>query len=94
MAALAQAVAAHDAMALAALGIAVPVLGSLVLGLALAAGRLDAAEAHALATLDEIFQEELWGRVEEAVVRRRRIAAEVAMVGRFLELCRVAGTAG
>ena len=29
-------------------------------------GRLDAAAAHALATLDETFQEELWGRVDEA----------------------------
>ena len=88
VAALAQAVAAHDALALAALGIAVPALGSLVLGLALAAGRLDAATAHALATLDETFQEEIWGRVDEAAVRRARIAGEVAVAGRFLELCR------
>jgi len=94
VAALARAVAAHDAPALAALGVAVPALGSLVLGLALAAGRLDAAAAHALATLDETFQEELWGRVDEAAARRRRIGSEVAMAGRFLELCRAAGPAG
>ena len=91
VAALAGAVAAHDAPALAALGVAVPALGSLVLGLALAAGRLDAAGAYALATLDETFQEELWGRVDEAAARRHRIGSEVAMAGRFLALCRAAG---
>ncbi len=85
---LAQAVAAHDAPALAALGVAVPALGSMVLGLAMAEGRLAAAEAHALATLDETFQEELWGRDTLAVERRRRIAAELEVAGRFLALCR------
>jgi chaperone required for assembly of F1-ATPase len=94
LAALAQAVAAHDALALSALGIAVPALGSLVLGLALAAGRIDAEAAHALATLDETFQEEIWGRVDEAAARRQRIADEVATAGRLLALCRVAGPAG
>jgi chaperone required for assembly of F1-ATPase len=88
LAALAQAVAAHEAPALAALGIAVPALGSLVLGLALAAGRLDAAGAHALATLDETFQEEQWGRDDEAAARRARIGSEVEVAGRFLALWR------
>ena len=32
-----------------------------------------------LATLDERFQEELWGADEEAVQRRARIAADVAL---------------
>ncbi len=91
LAALAQAVAAHDAAALAALGIAVPALGSLVLGLALADGMIDAAMAHALATLDETFQEEQWGRIEEAAARRARIGHDLAVAGRFLELCRVNG---
>jgi chaperone required for assembly of F1-ATPase len=88
LALLAQAVATHDALALAALGVAVPALGSLVLGLALAEARLDATEAHALATLDEAFQEELWGRDELALARRRRIGAELEVAARFLVLCR------
>jgi chaperone required for assembly of F1-ATPase len=88
LAALAQAVAAHDPVALAALGVAVPVLGSLVLGLALAAFRLDAAEAHALATLDETFQAELWGVDDEAEARRCRMREEVALARRALELSR------
>jgi chaperone required for assembly of F1-ATPase len=78
-------------LALAALGVAVPALGSLVLGLALAEGRLEAVQAHALATLDETFQEELWGRDVLAIERRRRIGAELQVAGRFLQLCRGAG---
>jgi chaperone required for assembly of F1-ATPase len=86
--ALRRAVAAHDAGTLAALGIAVPVLGSLVLGLALAAGRLDAETAHALSIIDEEFQEELWGVDAEAAARRQRIGADIVLATRFMELCR------
>lgn len=78
LAALAGAVEAVDPFTLAALGVAVPALGSLVLGLALAAGRLDAAGAHALATLDERFQEESWGMDAEAEARRAAVAADLA----------------
>lgn len=88
LAALARAVAAQSPFALAALGLAVPALGSLVLGLAMADFRLDGASAFALASLDESFQAELWGRDEAAEERRRRLAAEVAVAGRFLELVR------
>ena len=62
VAALRGAVAALDVPALAALGVAVPAMGSLVLGLALAERRLDAATAHALGALDELFQAEAVGR--------------------------------
>lgn len=84
--ALRAAVAAHDAFGLSALGIAVPLLGSVVLGLALSAGRLDAAQAHALATLDEAFQEEFWGADADAVARRARVGADVALAERLLRL--------
>ena len=67
---------------------AVPALGSLVLGLAMAASRLDAAGAVTLATLDETFQAELWGRDEAAEQRRRCVAGDVAVAGRFMELSR------
>ena len=86
LAALAQAVAARSPSALAALGVAVPALGSLVLGLAMAELRLDAAAAVALATLDETFQAELWGRDDAAEQRRRNVAEDVAVAGRFLLL--------
>jgi chaperone required for assembly of F1-ATPase len=88
LAALREAVAAHAAEELAALGLAVPALGSLVLGLALSAGRLAAAEAHRLAVLDETFQEERWGADEQALARRARMAADVALAERFLALLR------
>lgn len=88
LAALAAALAGLGPLALAALGVAVPALGSLVLGMALAEGALTAAQAHALATLDETFQEEFWGTDAEALARRRRIGEEVMVAARFLELLR------
>ena len=88
LAALAAALARHDALALAALGVAVPVLGSLVLGLALADGALEAPAAHGLATIDETFQEEFWGTDPEVQARRQRIADEVAVAARLLALLR------
>ncbi|HTW68511.1 MAG TPA: ATP12 family chaperone protein [Acetobacteraceae bacterium] len=88
VAALRRAVAAQEPEVLAALGIAVPALGSLVLGLALAEGRLDAAAAHALGALDELFQAEQWGEDAEAVARRAAIAADIALAARFIVLSR------
>ncbi len=86
--ALRRAVAAMDVAALAALGIAVPALGSLILGLALAEGGLDAAQAHELGALDELFQAEQWGEDAEAAARRRAIAEDVALAARFIGLTR------
>ncbi|HUB48864.1 MAG TPA: ATP12 family chaperone protein [Acetobacteraceae bacterium] len=86
VAALRRAVAALEPEVLAALGIAVPALGSLVLGLALAEGRLDAAAAHALGALDELFQAEQWGEDAEAAAKRAAIAADIALADRFIVL--------
>jgi chaperone required for assembly of F1-ATPase len=86
--ALRRAVAALEVEVLAALGIAVPALGSLVLGLALAAGKLDAPTAHALGALDELFQAEQWGDDAEAAARRAAIAADIALAARFIALSR------
>ncbi len=93
IAALRNAVAALDVPALAALGVAVPSLGSLVLGLALAEGALDAPTAHRLGSLDELFQAEMWGEDAEAAARRAAIAADVALAEKFLRLTRPAGFA-
>lgn len=86
--ALRGAVAALDVDALAGLGIAVPALGSLVLGLALAAGALDAVAAHALGCLDELYQAELWGEDAEAAARRNSIARDVTLAARYIALTR------
>ena len=78
--------AAQPASALAGLGIAIPALGSAVLGLALADGALDAADAHRIAILDELFEAEQWGEDVEAERRREQVAADIALAERFLRL--------
>jgi chaperone required for assembly of F1-ATPase len=78
--------AAQTPAVLAALSVAIPVLGSAVLGLALADGALDAPEAHALASLDELFEVEAWGEDAEGRQRRDQAAADVAVAERFLRL--------
>jgi chaperone required for assembly of F1-ATPase len=88
IAALRRAVAALDADALAGLGIAVPALGSLVLGLALAAGEMDAETAFRLGTLEELFQAEQWGDDDEAVNRRTGMRADIALAARYIHLTR------
>ena len=88
VAALAAAVAGQGVPALAALGIIVPATGSLVLGLAVAEGVLDAAGATAASQLDELFQAELWGVEWESQERRERVAGEIALAARYLELSR------
>jgi chaperone required for assembly of F1-ATPase len=91
VAALRRSVLALPALDLAVLGVLVPAFGSLVLGLAVVDGRLDAAQALRLATLDETFQEGLWGFDAEAAARRARVAAEVAQAARLLALARDGG---
>jgi chaperone required for assembly of F1-ATPase len=88
IAALRQAVASCDVYMLAGLGIAVPALGSLVLGLALAQGELDAASAFELALLDELFQAEQWGEDYEAADRRTSIRGDLDLAERFMRLTR------
>jgi chaperone required for assembly of F1-ATPase len=88
LAALARAVAAHDAHGLAALGVMVPIMGSLVLGLAVAEDMLEPDEAFRLSALDEVFQEEHWGRDQDAAAQRNRDAQEVEMAARYVRLTR------
>jgi chaperone required for assembly of F1-ATPase len=86
IAALRDAVARYDAFALAGLGIVVPALGSLVLGIAVAAGRLDVAAAHRLSILDELFEEERWGLDADAAARRAHVARDMKDAARFMAL--------
>lgn len=78
--------AAQTPAMLAGLGIAIPSLGSAVLGLALAEGALDAVTAHQTATLDELFEVEQWGEDADAERRRAQVAADVALADRFMRL--------
>jgi chaperone required for assembly of F1-ATPase len=88
VAALRRAVAALDMDAIAGLGIAVPALGSLVLGLALGAGEIDANTAYTLGALDELFQAEQWGEDYEAVDRRTSMLADIVLAARYIDLTR------
>ena len=88
VAVLRAAVGALDPWALAALGVAVPALGSLVLGLALAEQRVDPATAHALGALEELFQAEQWGEDAQAAARRQAVAGEIVLAARLIALTR------
>ena len=88
VAALRAAVEAFDPFALAALHVAASICGSLVLALAIADGRLTAAEAFVLSQLDERFQAEKWGLDSEAEARARRLAGELESAAQFAELAR------
>jgi chaperone required for assembly of F1-ATPase len=86
--AFAAAVAEQDDFALTALHVATAACSSLVIGLALLEGELDAQEAFAASQLDETCQIEAWGEDAEQAARRRAVAADIAAVARFLELLR------
>jgi chaperone required for assembly of F1-ATPase len=86
IAALTAAAARLDDFALTALHLATGVTGSLVLGLALAAGRLTAEEAWAAATVDEAYQAERWSADPEAEARAGRHRDELAIAERLLRL--------
>jgi chaperone required for assembly of F1-ATPase len=86
--ALGRAVEALDHMELAALSSLTAACGSLVLALALAAGRIGASEAYALSQLDETYQIEKWGADDEAAARRQAVRAEIEAAAAFLALSR------
>ena len=86
--ALRAAVEALDDLELTALSSLTAACGSLVLALAVAAGRIGAGEAYALSQLDETYQIEQWGADAEAEARRDRLGAEIAAAAAFLELGR------
>jgi chaperone required for assembly of F1-ATPase len=73
---------------LASLGVIVPALGSLVLGLAVEAGALAPDAACACANLGGIWQEARWGVDEDAAAGRARLAEDIASSALFMRLCR------
>jgi len=84
--ALARAVSDLDAYRLTALAAATQAAGSLVIGLALVQGRLDAMAAVAASQLDESYQSEKWGEDKESLDRLRALQAEIAQAETFLSL--------
>ncbi len=88
LAVLREALAGFDAFGLAGLGVIVPALGSLVLGLAVAEGALEVGEAYRLSILDELFEEEAWGADGERLARRAGIERDLAHAARFMALSR------
>ncbi len=86
LAALRRAIEAYDDFALTALHAATAATGSLVIGLALGEGRIDAERAYAAACLDELFQAERWGEDREAAARRDALREDIAAASRFLAL--------
>jgi len=88
LARLRKVVAAHDSFELAALHTAVSVCGSLVLGLAVSTGRLDAAAAWQASRLDHDFQADRWGEDPEAARLAAVAEADLHAAARFLDLIR------
>ena len=68
-------------------------LGSLVLGLALLEGEIDAERALAASLLDELFEMERWGRERDALRRQQVVRRDVAAAAAFLACLRPPATA-
>lgn len=85
---LRRAVEALDDLELTSLASTVAACGSLVIALALAAGRLDAEEAFAASWLDETYQSEKWGEDEETAARGRVLHDDIHAAAAFLALAR------
>lgn len=86
---LAEAVAARDAFALAALSPIVSITGTLIGGLALDEGVIDPDALWAAATVDEAWQAELWGEDAEASRSLAAKRTEYDAAVRFLGLGKI-----
>ncbi|SMG40163.1 ATP12 family chaperone protein [Paracoccus sp. J56] len=81
-------VAELDPFGLTALHDLVTLPGSLILGLAVIRGRIDADTAHALSRIDEEFQAQRWGRDTEADEAARNRLVALRSSERFWQLSR------
>ena len=86
--ALREAVTAFDDFVLAAFQRATGAVGSIVLALAMTAGRITAEEAWASSVVDESYQADRWGQDGEAEEARDVLRRELAAADRFIALCR------
>lgn len=78
--------AVRDPIALAALSTITSLTGSSLLAVAVARGRLSAAQAWAAAHVDEDFQMEVWGLDDDALERRAKRWAEMDAAATLLRL--------
>lgn len=88
--ALREAVAGFDDFVLAAFQRATGAVGSIVLALAMTAGRIGVEEAWAASQIDESYQEGRWGEDGEAREAREILRRELDAADRFIALCRSA----
>ncbi len=88
LAALRARVAAHDDMGLAALHAATAAAGSLVIGLRLSLGEVEAEAAWAAVDLDEAFQAERFGADAAGDATRETRRGDLFAAARFLDLIR------
>jgi chaperone required for assembly of F1-ATPase len=86
---LRQAIDNHSDFELTALTEITQILGSLVLGLAVSASRLNWEEAFDLSQLDESWQNEQWGQDHEALLRHENRKHDMKMAAHFLGLVRL-----
>lgn len=86
--AIAALVADRGDLELVALHELVTLTGSVVIGLAVAEGRISGDEAAAAAQLDETWQAGRWGEDEEAQERRDAVRRDLLAAERLLRLCR------
>ena len=86
--ALAAVVEALDDMELAVLSTVTAASGSLIVALALLAGRIEAFEVFEISQVDESFQISRWGEDAEAEDQRRRLKADIRAAADFLGLLR------
>lgn len=72
---------------LAGLGVIVPALGSLILGLAIEAGALAPAAAFDCANLEALWQESIWGQDAAAQNTREHNLRNITVAAQFMALC-------
>jgi chaperone required for assembly of F1-ATPase len=84
--AITRAVAAHSDFGLSALFNLTAAMGSVVLALAVAEGRIDSAAAFEAAELDALYEIEKWGEDAEATARHQRLKRDIDAGARFLDL--------
>lgn len=82
---IAHAAAALDDVRLTCLAHATAIAGSVVISLALVAGRIDAADAFRLSRIDEDFQTERWGEDAEARAAADARRSDMMAVGALLD---------
>ena len=86
LARLKTAVEALDDPSLTALAAATGASGSLIIGLALIHGHIDAESAFGASQLDERWQNEKWGEDEEEIKRRDALKEEIENAVKLLDL--------